>query len=306
MIMVEGSTEEVFRLRPLQKGAARLAFGALERHPRLDIHIVPVGVNFTNPNRFRSQAIFSIGQPIPVSEYREDYEENPQLAVRDLTHEIENRLRARMIHIDDPKDEALVIDLMQMYRNSDRRLSLPVLSSDKALLAAHIEIADHVNQMDEEEKEEWQEQIQEYRDVLKKHRLFDLGVAKQSDFQLSNTLILLLGFIPALIGLIGNYLPIGLARYIIRTRIRQREYIASVLIAASIGFYLIYILVLLIAGLLIWGWETLPALLVLSLSGYFTILYLDLYRKWNEARKVKSLDKELQRELVKKREKLLI
>jgi 1-acyl-sn-glycerol-3-phosphate acyltransferase len=307
MIMVEGSTEEVFRLRgPLKKGAARIAFGAIERHPRLDVQIVPLGVNFTNPNRFRSQAHFAIGQPILVSEYMDDYQENPQTAVRDLTEELENRLRPKMIHIEEERDEHLTKELMQMFRNGEKRFSWPVMSADSSPLAAQIEIAEHVNQMEEEEKREWEEQIADYSKLLEQDGLSDLGVAKYNAVNFSNTFILLIGFIPFLAGWLSNIIPVSIARYIVRTRVEQTEYIASVLIAASIALYIIYAFVLLIPGAFFLGWLVVPALLAVGGLGYFAVLYLDLFHKWKEALKVNRLPHEEKEALIRKREGLLI
>ena len=45
----EGICVQEKRLQKLRKGTARLAFGAEEKYG-LDVHIVPVGINYTYPS----------------------------------------------------------------------------------------------------------------------------------------------------------------------------------------------------------------------------------------------------------------
>jgi glycerol-3-phosphate O-acyltransferase/dihydroxyacetone phosphate acyltransferase len=43
-----------------------MALGAAAANPALDIKIVPVGLNYFHPDRFRSRAVVSFGQPISI------------------------------------------------------------------------------------------------------------------------------------------------------------------------------------------------------------------------------------------------
>ena len=54
LIFSEGNTRMQKKLAPLQKGLARLAFGAYAEKNVQDIQIVPVGVNYSNGKLFRS------------------------------------------------------------------------------------------------------------------------------------------------------------------------------------------------------------------------------------------------------------
>ena len=47
-ILAEGVAKHEKRMRPIQKGTARLAFGAYEKHKRKDIVVVPIGINYTD------------------------------------------------------------------------------------------------------------------------------------------------------------------------------------------------------------------------------------------------------------------
>ena len=71
IIFAEGLCVQERRLRPLKKGVPRMVFNAMEEINRPDLTVVPVGVNYTNPKKFRSHLFFNIGEPIPVSEWME-------------------------------------------------------------------------------------------------------------------------------------------------------------------------------------------------------------------------------------------
>lgn len=53
-------------VRPLSKGFTRVVFRALEQSPDLDIHIVPVGLNYIHAERFPDSAAVYYGKPIAV------------------------------------------------------------------------------------------------------------------------------------------------------------------------------------------------------------------------------------------------
>lgn len=306
MILVEGSTKEVFKLRPLQKGAARIAFGAIEKTPELDVHIVPLGVTFTKPNSFRSQAYFSIGKPLKVLDYWDDYQANPQNTVRELTLDLGNELRDRLIHIDKDQDAFLTEGLMEMYQNSENRIGLKVLFKESSSLAAQMEIAKNVGQFEETAKKEWEEQLKDYRRLLSKYRLTDLSVARKDAYHILNTILLVIGFLPFVLGTAVNFLPAFLAHTISLKKVYQREFFSGVRIALAIFFYLLYYLLITLVGSFSLGWLIIPVALALALSIHPAILYYDLFRHWNHARKFFSLPASIRQELIKKREDLLI
>ncbi|NRA52473.1 MAG: 1-acyl-sn-glycerol-3-phosphate acyltransferase, partial [Phaeodactylibacter sp.] len=113
MILIEGSTIQVKRLRPLKKGTARMAFGAIEAYDLEDVYIVPGGVNFTYAERPRSEVMIEIGEPVRAKDYLESYLENPNKAIMDLTNAVRPALEDCLVTIDNPENEAMVEGLLQ-------------------------------------------------------------------------------------------------------------------------------------------------------------------------------------------------
>ena len=93
MILAEGRCIHEKALRPLRKGTARIALGALDADITLpEVHIVPVGINFTYADRVRSTVMIRCGKPIPASAYLEAYRSDPNPALRQLTQHLRERL----------------------------------------------------------------------------------------------------------------------------------------------------------------------------------------------------------------------
>jgi len=100
LIFPEGNHENRFVLRPLQKGAARIALEAENRNRfTLDLKIVPVGVQYEEYDKVGNSVLVSFGQPISIAAYKGLYHENSTLAMQKITRKIEEAIHPLMINI---------------------------------------------------------------------------------------------------------------------------------------------------------------------------------------------------------------
>ncbi|KAI9249687.1 hypothetical protein BDA99DRAFT_445458 [Phascolomyces articulosus] len=67
-VFPEGGSHDRPEMLPLKAGFAVMALGAMAENPELipKLKIVPVGLNYFHPDRFRSRAVVSFGNPISV------------------------------------------------------------------------------------------------------------------------------------------------------------------------------------------------------------------------------------------------
>ncbi|OJD31187.1 glycerol-3-phosphate o-acyltransferase [Diplodia corticola] len=65
-IFPEGGSHDRPSLLPLKAGAAIIALGTLARDPGCGLTILPCGMNYFHPNKFRSRAVVEFGGPIRV------------------------------------------------------------------------------------------------------------------------------------------------------------------------------------------------------------------------------------------------
>lgn len=65
-IFPEGGSHDRTELLPLKAGVAIMALGALAEDPDCGVKIIPVGMNYFHPHKFRSRAVIEFGKPISV------------------------------------------------------------------------------------------------------------------------------------------------------------------------------------------------------------------------------------------------
>ena len=102
MILAEGRCIHERALRPLRKGTARLALGALDGDPTLpEVYVVPVGCNFTDATRPRSGVLIRCGAPLLASTYLADYRRNEAATIRRFTADLRERLSPLVVQFPD-------------------------------------------------------------------------------------------------------------------------------------------------------------------------------------------------------------
>ncbi len=86
------------RVRPLSKGFTRILFNALESNEDLDIHIVPIGINYRNAMRFPDRVALYFDTPIAV---RGLYDSNDiKESVDRIKEMVSSRLKKLTTHIE--------------------------------------------------------------------------------------------------------------------------------------------------------------------------------------------------------------
>ncbi len=303
IILAEGQTLHEKKMRPIQKGAARMAFGAFEKFGREDIVIVPVGVNYTDSDKFRSDVMLDFGPAIELNQYIESYRENPRAAIKDVTEEVSKRMRARIIHIDDSTREPAANVLLELKRNLSSRKILPIVDSKREPLQEEWELGEKINAFSSSKFELVASQAKEYKSMLRGLNLTDKALARLSSYNWKNSLILLVGLIPFIVGVIMNILPVLLAKQVAEKKVKKIEFGSSVRFAVGFFGWMIYFgLLVLLLNYLGWSWWM---ILAIPFLGYFSLVWLDLFHVWNGARIYQDLPNSVKEEFVELRNRLL-
>lgn len=115
-ILPEGNHGDQKRLRVLKKGIARIAFQAEERKNfKLDVQIVPVGLDFSHYINFGSHLLMYFGKPFSISSYKELYLENDQKGMNAFMQDLRNKMLPQMLHIDDSENYDGIKALIDYY-----------------------------------------------------------------------------------------------------------------------------------------------------------------------------------------------
>ncbi len=306
MVLAEGHTVHEKRLRPIRKAVARLAFNAASQFPDKEVYVVPVGVNYTYSDRFRSEVMMEFGKPMRVSDYRSLYEENPPRALRDFTKELRDRMAEHIVIIDKPEDENVVEGLFEIYRSEHGQAPLlPVGLHDGARFKLEKSIADKVNEMDEAPKQKLREMVAVYLQKVKSFGLSDWAVKHARSMGFGRRLFLLLGVVPFALGYLFNYFILYFAHKLAMSRVKRKEFQASVAIGVAMGFYVLYFLSLLLIGGLMWGWRGLLAAFAVPLLGFFALFYWEKWQQWKAEAFAKRAPEHIFKELRSMRKKIL-
>lgn len=114
----EGSSYVERRLRKIKTGTARIAFAAEKANNwQLRLTILPIGLNYSDPTKFRSELLTVFGEPIRVADFRDVHEADPVNAVQRLTEAIGEGIGAVIIDCEDGQQDELLHRLETIMQN---------------------------------------------------------------------------------------------------------------------------------------------------------------------------------------------
>ncbi len=118
-VFPEGTSHRDERVRRLRTGTARIALEAEAQSDfTLGVQLVPVGLNFEAPGRFRSDVVVLIGPALQAQTFRASYRADPVRAAQELTVELQGRLEELALELPEP-------DFLPLVRRTLRLLRAP-------------------------------------------------------------------------------------------------------------------------------------------------------------------------------------
>jgi len=305
MILAEGNMKQEKRLRPLQKGAARLAFGAYDKYGKRDIQILPVGINFDYADQYRQVGMLRFGEPMELEDYLDLYAEHPNRAIRQFTADLRERLAQHIIIIEKPEDDALVEHLFVMHRNDHPARIWPTVEYSAAALIAEKNIADCVNKMEASAKSELRKTVENYQQLLSEHKITDVGVARPALAKNSRTIAVVAGVLPFCLGFMLNYPPYLLTETIIQRYVKVREFIGPIRMAViTMAYFLYYVFGAILLSISL-GWQGILLVMALMALAYFALHYQEFFRNWRSAYRFRQLPGRVQAVLSAKRREII-
>ncbi len=302
IVFSEGTCVQEKRLQKLRKGTARMAFGAEEKHG-LDVHIVPVGINYTYPAKFRKEVMINFHESFSIKELKEIYNNNQAKGLRAFNEKVDASLRKEVIIIEDPENDWLAEQLLKMKRNN---FVLPFFrwrfdNNDRLQLEKIVsERINHLGKTSQEGLESLSQKVKTYLDLLSKSRLRDENLARKLDWGLLRYLAVIAGFPVFIAGYLSNLIPFVVPKFLCDKLIKDLRFYSSVYISSGTVLYLIYFPVLLILAGMFAGWPGILLGLLVPLAGYFVLFYQEIFWerlrtlrfRWNKT-VIPSLIKEL-------------
>ena len=287
LIMPEGSSEQVRQLRPLTKGFAKMAFGAYERDHDTQLKILPVGVNFSTPDKFRSQVSMGFGEPIAIQDYVELYNKSPREATNQLIDDLYLGMKEQVVHVDNREDFLLADQLLELVENQEVLTLDHVVVEDSNKIRIDKKIAERIGVLTNANKEELKSKTNIYFQELNKLGLTDYDLVHSKKYGMGTLLILIFLHPIFLLGWLTNVIPYGFGLFC-GSKANDVETRMSVVMGMAFGFYLFYYPFMLYVGWAFGGWPSFLLALFIPVFGYLAVLYLDVARRYAVAMKVRK------------------
>ncbi|MES2588298.1 MAG: lysophospholipid acyltransferase family protein [Bacteroidota bacterium] len=118
LIFPEGTSFLERHLRELKSGTARIALEVERRNGnKLDLEVIPLGLNYLDANRFGSKVLVQVGNAIKVKDFAIKEDENQGLAAKRLTELFRVRLEQVLVNSGEKLDELMLEDLHQIFKS---------------------------------------------------------------------------------------------------------------------------------------------------------------------------------------------
>jgi len=280
LIFPEGYCVSERRLRPMKKGAAKMAFEAIEKYPDMDLQVVPVGLNYSNPGHFREEVCINFGQPIAAQKYLAMINEGKQAkASIDFNSLLYESMEREMVIIKNPSNDILANQYLIMARNHYKPSFFGFFKKSKKRFLAEKRAANDLNNLSEtniESFEIFRRNVSEYFKNLKELKIKDKYFALPFIEKILYLIFTIIIAIPAFAGLVLNFIPVRIAKNLAHKTVKKIEFFDSVYIGAAALLGFIYSIILVIICMSIFGIYGLFMAIGIRALGY-------LFLFWQEA-----------------------
>lgn len=288
MLFPEGTSYHELKLRKIKTGGARIALSVEQKNDyKLGVKIIPIGLYYSNPSKFRSKIYVNTGELIDVNDFKDIYEEDEVKGVQALTQKIKESLESLTITTEDKEQEDLFFKIKRIYKN---QLIKRLESSKEEEFELTKEIANAIQYFKVSFPNKFEtikakidrcnQLLDEFQTSAKRTKPLKSKLKKFSVL-ISGALYLIAGFPVYLYGLIQNLLPFRFPYWLAKKFTKEPEYYAPIMMSLGIVVFPAYYAV----SFFLFERKLSPDPLVLSLylaslplSGYYVLHYYNFFR----------------------------
>jgi len=243
LIFAEGNQGKQKKLRPLQKGVFRMGLGAENKYNGIDVHIVPVGLYYSDTVNMGAKMLVNFGKPVKIQEYTEAFKAEDGTTLNQMKNELSHRMSDLMIDIQNTEYYDTIHEIMFDYseeiNHHENRTGSEIIDEFNCQKGYISKI------------ESWIKNNPEEAQLLKQNReSFALGVQKlnlkawlfrkekQSIFL--PILFLFFGAPLHIYGMINNYLPYRLPAFFVEKKVKDVHFHSSIKMALGVLLFWLF------------------------------------------------------------------
>ncbi len=272
-VFPEGVSHVESQLAKLKTGTARIALSVAARG-RVDVKVIPCGLNYIHRHLFRSQVLIEFGKPIVIdNQWVRDYQQDEQATVRRLTKHLADALINVTLNAPDWRTLRFIQTARRLYKPSSAELS----PGNYVELSRRF-VDRYLQAIDDPELQAFRDDVENYQ-----ARLDMLGL---KDYQLRQSVTLahairkvilrsltMLALLPIAIPGALVHLPVGWIAATVGERFSyEMDDIATLKVLATILLLpLLYLVIAIIVGIYFGFWWAIVSVIALSFSFFASV-----------------------------------
>ena len=262
LIFAEGNQGKQKKLRPLQKGVFRIGLGAENKHEGIDVHIVPVGLYYSDTVNMGAKMLIHIGKSMKIQDYAEAFKTDEATTLNKMKIELSSRMSDLMVDIQNTEYYETIHEIMLDF---DYEIyGFENIKGNKIINEFHcqkgfISKVENWIENNPEEAKSLKDKSDFHTDTLKKLQLKSWLFRKEKHNILFPMLFLILGAPLHLYGIINNYLPYKLPFIFVKKKVKDVHFHSSIKMLMGVVLFCLF-----------WGLQT-------GLVAIFTEHYIWLY-----------------------------
>ena len=267
-IFPEGISHVESQLSKLKTGAARVALAVAVRG-KVQIRIVPCGLNYIHRHRFRSQVLIEFGDPIVIDDkWIQSYKQNERESVRKLTDHLTAALTDVTLNAPDWRTLRIIQTVRRLYKPATSNLT----PSEYIELNRRF-VEGYLRDIDKPNMQSLSLEVEDYQARLDMLDLKDYQLRQPVTLAKASRKVLLRGLtmlalLPLAIPGALLHLPVGWVAATIGERLSyEQDDIATLKVLATILLLpLLYLVIAILVGINIGPWWAPLAVVALSFS----------------------------------------
>lgn len=243
LVFAEGNQGKQKKLRPLQKGIFRMGLGAENKHEGIDVHIVPIGLYYSDTLNMGAKLLIHIGKPMRIQDYAEACKTEDAITLNKMKITLSSRMSDLMIDIQNTEYYKTIHEMMLDF--DDEIYRFESIKGNKLIdefycQKGFISKAENWIENNPKEAKSVKDEAEFHTNTLKKLQLKSWLFRKEKQNVFLPILFLILGAPLHLYGVINNYLPYKLPVLFVNKKVKDIHFHSSIKMAMGVIIFSLF------------------------------------------------------------------
>lgn len=238
LMFPEASSEMVKYLRPLQKGASRLALGAFEENNVDELYVIPTGIHYYDATKSRNDVILKFGEALSMKSWIKKHAHTED-KLNALTNYFQQAMDQVVISTDPQKNASTYDDAHLIAENDQLKFTNSGLLRSESGYRFLKNLYHKLNRLSDFEFADLHYKIDHYKDIYTNLKSLDSSVHLNFLQKFNILFRTILSFTLGLPGFVLYSPSLILSKGFAKSKIKHVTFYAPVRIAVNMGLHLL-------------------------------------------------------------------